>query len=61
MNKIKARSKDGKSITMAVQQVPNPTYVSKGVVMGGDWPNSPAAVKARALRMGLVLTGKRQA
>ena len=27
---------------------------------GGDWDRAPKAVKAKALRMGLTLTGKRQ-
>lgn len=55
MNKIKARTKDGKTVLLSCEQHPKPNDIH-----GTAW-NSPAAVKAKALRMGLVLTGKRQA
>lgn len=61
MNRIKARTKDGKAVVLNVQQKPEPVWLGKdGLMHGGEWPNPPAAVKARALRMGLMLTGKRQ-
>jgi hypothetical protein len=60
MNKLKARTADGKTVLLSVRQRTTPTYVSKGQVYGGDASKLPAQVKARALRMGLVLTGKRQ-
>lgn len=55
MNKIKARTADGKTVLLPVQQSPSPEEYT----MRAPW-NSPKRVKAKALRMGLVLTGKRQ-
>lgn len=51
MNRIKARTKDGKVVVLTAQQRPQ---------RGNQVWDSPAAVKARALRSGLILTGKRQ-
>jgi hypothetical protein len=54
MNKLKARTKDGKTVLLSVSQNP-PAH--------GRLPlrwNSPKAVKAKALDMGLTLIGKRQ-
>lgn len=53
MNRIKARTKDGKAVVLkAVQHKTGTTEPYK--------ESYPAEVKARALRMGLTLTGKRQ-
>lgn len=61
MNRIKARTTDGKSVLLSVKQKPAPEWLGKdGHMHGGEWPNSPKAVKARAFRAGLVLVGKRQ-
>ena len=61
MNRIKARTKDGKAVVLKVRQKPTPTWLGKdGQMHGGEWPNSPAAIKVAARRMGLTLTGKRQ-
>lgn len=51
MNRIKARTKDGKVVILRAQQKPP---------RGSEVWDSPAVVKARALRAGLTLTGKRQ-
>jgi len=54
VNKLKARTKDGKTVLLSVSQNP-PAH--------GRLPlrwNSPKAVKAKALDMGLTLIGKRQ-
>jgi hypothetical protein len=56
MNRIKARTADGKVVLLSVQQNPSLEQYTQRM----PW-NSPNCVKAKALRMGLVLTGKRQA
>lgn len=58
MNRIKARTKDGKAVVLSCNQ--SRERDPKSLDFNG-FPNSPATVKARALRMGLSLTGKRQA
>ena len=54
MNKIKARTKDGKTVLLSCEQNPKPNDIHRAA-----W-KSPRVVKAKALRMGLVLTGTRQ-
>lgn len=60
MNKIKFRAADDKGAgvvyTAHIQQNPSPQQFS----LRAPW-GSPANVKARLLRTGFVLTGKRQA
>lgn len=58
MNRIKARTKDGKAVVLLCNQSRERDPKSFDFTR---FPNSPAIVKARALRMGLTLTGKRQA
>ena len=55
MNNIKARTKDGKTVLLSVEQNPSPEAYTQRM----PW-NSPKRVKERALRAGLTLTGKRQ-
>lgn len=57
MNRIKARTKDGKAVVLTCNQ--SRERDPKSLDFNG-FPNSPATVKARALRMGLTLTGTRQ-
>lgn len=56
MNQIKARTADNKAIRLSCEQ--RADLIVRNAA--GRVVNTPAAVKARAVRMGLVLTGKRQ-
>ena len=60
MNIIKARTKNGRDVTLKIRKN-SPKHA--GISMHNtDWQSSSAAVKAHAtFIMGLILTGKRQA